>query len=1006
MGQNSQRWRETEILGGAHIEQVLERYYVRLVQWGTLLVRGDEVKARDLVHDLCLNLSIAKPDLSDIVNLDGYLYTSLRHIYLSGLARSSREALQFVHIAEFDSIQLALVPQGLSDVLCLQNDLRKICCYSSWRKVQTKGASYFILRFFHGYHHHEIATLACAPISAIYNKLRIFRAEVRSYLDEPGKLHFATRDTAPPPPQSWSLVSSLELFKELRKTILDARTGQCLREADLLAVYAPGVGKPLSCSLLSHIVSCHRCLSLIDSHLGRPTLEDREPLDSMSDLDCGPRCGANKLSEVKCERLLRSVRKHAYEIMEHRPSALSIAVDGRIVASHDALAERNVLRARIERPEHARFVEVFSELGIRLVLIPIHEMPPSGPHCRSQKALLSDERQLELNLSFDGLGLHIEVMYFDPALAPEPLREEENEDLLSRALPTGGTSPNEECAPASNDGRSTPGLLLHILQVLRPSPVLVWSTMLALLACVIGFIVISHNPPAQPLNARYVLNSSIQAEAARLKGQTEHEVFRLDTTAADGSVLSQGIVDVWKDGNGARSLRRLYNAHHHLIAAEWVRKNGEHGQFIRAEAERLSSPDHPLLAGRFWTCDPSPRAFQEWSAGKVRIRREAGGYVLIAASVSRGYPYIAAATLIPDSQLRATSAWIRLRSSSVQAVHLVEADYEYRPSKSIPDSTFVFRKPRIRTQADLHSSLSSTVGEVQLVELQIAALYELNKLQADTSEPIEVARTPDGRVRITGMVASEDRKQQLLSHLQSLRNGRRLQVHILAPEDLKHDAKPAASSGDQFTHYDIAQAQAPADTVVRAYFAAQGLPKNQMDAAIAAFSREALSHSQIALQNASALYRLSAAFSPTDLQSINFAAQQQWTEMLVKHASALQLELHALRGQLTQLSSLPKRAGDAQPFTIQSSTDVAAASEELLVKTREISQRIGSMFASSPTQNPYATATTAQITDICAQIPSMEAVQLTSFATRLEASGNSELLARRSGQHTPHSSLH
>jgi len=32
-------------------EQVLERYYGQFVEWGTLLTRGDEVKAQDLVHD-------------------------------------------------------------------------------------------------------------------------------------------------------------------------------------------------------------------------------------------------------------------------------------------------------------------------------------------------------------------------------------------------------------------------------------------------------------------------------------------------------------------------------------------------------------------------------------------------------------------------------------------------------------------------------------------------------------------------------------------------------------------------------------------------------------------------------------------------------------------------------------------------------------------------------------------------------------------------------------------
>jgi DNA-directed RNA polymerase specialized sigma24 family protein len=126
-------------------EQVLESYYGQLVEWGTLLTRGDVEKAIDLVHDFWLHLTLTRPDLTGIANLEGYLYTCLRHIYLSGLASSSREALQFVSTAEFDSIGQVLAPNRTGDLLQKQNG------YAVWRKAYTKSASYFVLRFFHGY---------------------------------------------------------------------------------------------------------------------------------------------------------------------------------------------------------------------------------------------------------------------------------------------------------------------------------------------------------------------------------------------------------------------------------------------------------------------------------------------------------------------------------------------------------------------------------------------------------------------------------------------------------------------------------------------------------------------------------------------------------------------------------------------------------------------------------------------------------------------------------------
>src|SRR6202034_3808813 len=100
-------------------------------------------------------------------NLNGYLYTCLRHIYLSGLARSSREALHVVSVAEYDCLDFALSASRSGDPLQRQNDLRRICGYAVWRKESSKSASCFIFHFFHGYGRREIAELACLPLAGV-----------------------------------------------------------------------------------------------------------------------------------------------------------------------------------------------------------------------------------------------------------------------------------------------------------------------------------------------------------------------------------------------------------------------------------------------------------------------------------------------------------------------------------------------------------------------------------------------------------------------------------------------------------------------------------------------------------------------------------------------------------------------------------------------------------------------------------------------------------------------
>src|ERR1035438_5683794 len=130
--------------------RLLEEYYGSLRKWGLVLTRGDRAMAEEIVQDLCLYFTVAKPDLSQVANLDGYLYTCLRNIYLSALSHSSREAVQTVNIADFDSIRFALSTRTSDRLLERQNELRRICNYAVWRKDLSKSASYFILHFFHG----------------------------------------------------------------------------------------------------------------------------------------------------------------------------------------------------------------------------------------------------------------------------------------------------------------------------------------------------------------------------------------------------------------------------------------------------------------------------------------------------------------------------------------------------------------------------------------------------------------------------------------------------------------------------------------------------------------------------------------------------------------------------------------------------------------------------------------------------------------------------------------
>ena len=80
--------------------------------------------------------------------------------------------------------------------------------------------------------------------------------------------------------------------------------------------------------------------------------------------------------------------------------------------------------------------------------------------------------------------------------------------------------------------------------------------------------------------------------------------------------------------------------------------------------------------------------------------------------------------------------------------------------------------------------LPSAIGnDVQLAELQIGVLYQLNTLGADTGEPIEVIATPDGRIRVSGTVADDALRREIVSHLQALSDHQLLDLTLTSLRD-------------------------------------------------------------------------------------------------------------------------------------------------------------------------------------------------------------------------------
>ena len=1003
MEQRKPKWRGPTT--GAEIDELLTGHYAQLLKWGSVLTRGDTGKAQDIVQEFCLYFTVAKPDLSEISNLDGYIYTCLRHIFLSSLARASREALHFVSTADFDSFDFALDGDRPGDLLQRQNDLRRICAYAVWRKQSSKSASYFILHFFHGYSRREIGEMVRLPLSAIYNKLKAARSEVKSHLESASKLRVVDSNLPSPPVLSWGLSSSIDLFKELRQTILHARGSDCVPASALIELYLSSPPTPIDCSLLAHIVSCEGCLAIIDRHFRRPTLSNREPLDSL-DSSGGSNASATGTSSVGQKATLRSVRKRWGGIHEHRPSSLSIAVNGQIIAFHDVQGEHSTLSARIEHAERAQFVEVFSEQDIRLAMLPIEELPPHNSSTRSQRVALSDDRWLELILTFDGLGLNGEVAYFDPALAVDQAEEEAQANLPAMEA---RLEPRREGRSEVHGSvpwpRAAYAVFIRTLHALSPSSALAWALMVTIVVGTAGYF--SYRLISPPIDAAELLKQSVKVETAGLQGQTEHQVFQIEELSAEGQVLQQGAVDQWKDGDGKRYIRRLYDSQNRLVATRRQSENGEDHQLQdgrRAPSNQRESSD----IAEFLDQDLSAQSFRALEGNELRAHAVGGGYELSTLGPTEAHPQLVSAILTLDNRLLPFRQVVRIRKGNeIRELRLVQTTYELKPSSSVPDSVFDSRHTDMYpfgrpggTRSGLDRHLPSVIGnDVQLAELQIDVLYRLHALRADTGEPIEVVGTRNGRVRVSGTVVDDALRRKIISSLEASNSRQLLDLRLDSLRDTRLGINRRQRTQIVET-YDVTQSKFPADIAVRNYLQGKGLSGAKLDTAAEQFSNEMLQHSQAALQHAYALDRLGNVLSTAPLQSIGFSSRQEWSEMVNRHATGLEEQLHFVRNQISWITVKgdDSNSSDASPLRIEDPVEFEHAASVLLRQTQEMNEFVGDAFASGPVHEAEAQRLDALLIKVASVVPSREANEVSQFALRLNTSAHAQVLEQGAGQ--------
>lgn len=264
-------------------QQLEASYYDRFFEENYAFLKGMALKitndcddSDDLLHDFYLKLAQKAPG-ENPQNIKAYLFIALKNSYRSVIRRKRLDE----NVLSFDEELLSntLFDEKITNRIFLEEKLRAICKYACLRKETSISGSVVVLRYFHGYYPSEVSRIIRRSRNAVEARLVAARREISQYLVNPDTVEFpliavsSTLKNEGPEPAK-------DLLTDLRRQIYFFRQGECLSEIEYERLYHREKDSPTR-KILSHLVSCSRCLSTVNRILNLPGLNARHPLDSV-----------------------------------------------------------------------------------------------------------------------------------------------------------------------------------------------------------------------------------------------------------------------------------------------------------------------------------------------------------------------------------------------------------------------------------------------------------------------------------------------------------------------------------------------------------------------------------------------------------------------------------------------------------------------------------------------------------------------------------------------------
>lgn len=944
-------------------EEIFAERYEILLGWAMHLTHQQREAAEDLVQDAFVQFMLARTQLEEIENINGYLRRLLRNMYLSRVTRlAQRLHDSALSIADYDTFRLGWTAVEPPRRMQAAEELHQICAYACFRKESSRAGSVLILRFFLDYFPTEIASVLSSSRHCVDQWQRLARREAKVFLSEPNRLRFVDAKTNAVSPWTKYPASDCDLMLELRAMIFSSRHGVCLSHDELQNAYATGRTEALSTTELAHVVSCRSCLDAVNAILGLPLLAERYPNEDCSreepPRDAGGSGGSGGVPTVLPKRFRRQLR----EIREHKPSELRILVNGELISSLKVSSDLSEFDLKLPADDPVEFVEILSEQDIQLLFLSANDSVSE----QWAEIELSESRTLKVCLRTIG-GPTLRIVYNDPVIEEISSDDYAPKGMLLSPLTVVRKSRAKRWFQALKQTlnrrprvEESGSFSTTSLSLLSETPVATrtrawtspaWLTVLIAAAMTGAFLLYKANldrtPTATSLLAQAML---AETDRGRTADRVAHRSINLEVRrSSEGALISRYTIGTWENYGSDQRIQRLYDETGRLIAASTVNADGSRTLYhhhSKLTQPRGATPDGLLLdLDGVWQLPPSIEDYNAIIADSALATVEerptdylvsfAGERMIGASRLVKATLTLRKFDLYPIEQMLVVQLGEELREYK-----FVETKFELLSTTEAPPATFEI-DPELAGKVETNGSAGKSgvrnagVGSLPATsipafastELEIDVAYLLNQVKADRNEQVALTRSASGSLRVEGVVDTIERRDEFLRALRPFSNNPAVIIDIRTvaeaatqqPRGGKDSVREIDDTGDTIA----------VEEELRSYFARRGLSGQAADEAVRAYSSRVVNHGYRALFHAIELKRLVARFGRVDLRTVAPDARSKWLEMMRSHALAFARENAALRRELQPIFLSETSADSVDDFPIDSDADLARAVERL-----------------------------------------------------------------------------